>query len=135
APGPYSPSRRSPRRGQRKYSSFENNHTSNGHVSTVEAGLPQNPLVDGAGQLFDALLDQGELRGVAQDEEDGVVAGEGAEDFRPFLPVERLGDGLCATGEGADHEQVSGSFRADVERGQEAGEGRRLVPALGGQRV
>src|SRR5690606_2596166 len=88
-----------------------------------------------AGQLFQLLLDGFQAAGVAEDDEDGVVAGDGAEDLGPLLPVEGLGDGLCAAGEGLDEEEVADAFRADEERGEQALERRALLPGLGRERV
>jgi hypothetical protein len=86
-------------------------------------------------EFLDSLLDGGQLLVLAQDDEDGVIAGEGPEDFGPFFPVEGLGDGLSATGEGADDEQIAGALGADEERGQQSFEGRCAVPGLGRQGV
>src|SRR5690606_25058474 len=91
--------------------------------------------VDGAGALLEAFLDGGQVAGVAEDDEDGVVAGEGAEDLGPFLPVDGLGDGLSAADHGLDDEEVAGAFGAEEEGGQETCERRGGVPGLGRQGV
>ncbi len=50
---------------------------------------------------------------VGADDEDGVVAGEGADDFGPLFVVERGGDGLGSADGGEDDEEVLGL--ADLE--------------------
>jgi hypothetical protein len=54
--------------------------------------------------------------GVGADEEDGVVAGDGADDFVPLLLVDGGGDGLRAAHSGEDDEEVLGlaDFEAEV---------------------
>ena len=86
------------------------------------------------GELFDPALDFGQVSRVAEDEEDGVVAAQGTEDLGPFLPVERLRDGLGAARQGLHDEKVSRAFRANEERGQKSGERRPRV-GVGRKRI
>jgi hypothetical protein len=92
-------------------------------------------LLLGARDFLDAALDVGHAVGVPDDDEDGVVAGDGAEDLRPLFPVEGFGDGLGAAGEGSDDEEVAGAFGGDEESGKEPVEGRRVVPGFWWQGV
>jgi hypothetical protein len=75
------------------------------------------------------------LMSVAPVEENRVVAGQRSEDLGPFLPVERLCDGLGAARERLDHEQVPRPFGPDEESGQQPLEGGRAVPAFRRRRV
>jgi hypothetical protein len=88
-----------------------------------------------ARKILDAALNGGELGGVAEHEQDGVVAGDAAEDFGPLLPVECFGDRLSAAGEGLDDEEVAGPFGADEESGQEPVQRRLVVECFGRERV
>jgi hypothetical protein len=85
----------------------------------------------GAGEVAEALDDGGEVFPVAEDEEDGVVAGDGAEDLVPLLVVDADGEGLCAAGEGAEDEKIVDALGIDEEGGHEAGEGRCGVDDVG----
>jgi hypothetical protein len=87
------------------------------------------------GDLFEPALDGRELSVLAQDEENGVIAGEGTENLGPFLPIEGLCHGLGAAGKGFDDEQVAGAFGADEKSREEALERWRAVPAFGGRGV
>jgi hypothetical protein len=88
-----------------------------------------------AGEPLKALADGGEVTGISKDDEDGVVAGEGADDLRPLFPVEGDGDGLCAAGERFYQEEVPDAIGAEIEGREEAGEGWRRVGDVGGYRV
>lgn len=52
---------------------------------------------------------------VGADDEDGVVAGEGADDFGPLFVVEGGGDGLGAADGGEDDEEVLGLANLEAE--------------------
>ena len=60
--------------------------------------------------------------GVAADHQDGVVAGDGAEDLGELGLVEGGGEELRGTGRGAQHDQVGAGLGADQELGAEPGE-------------
>lgn len=53
---------------------------------------------------------------VGTDDEDGVVAGDGAYDFGPIFIVDSCGDGLGAAGGGYEYEEVHGlpDFEAEA---------------------
>jgi hypothetical protein len=93
------------------------------------------PAGSEAGEPLKAFADGGEVIGIPKDDEDGVVAGEGADDLRPLFPVEGDGDGLCAAGERFYQEEVTDAIGAEIEGGEEAGEGWRRVGDVGGDRV
>jgi hypothetical protein len=88
-----------------------------------------------ADPLFEAFDDGSEMAGVAEDDEDGVIAGESTEDLGPFFPVDGFGDGLGTSDHGLDEEQVAGAFGAEVEGGKEAVQGGRVVPGFGREGV
>jgi hypothetical protein len=85
-----------------------------------------------AGEPLKALADGGEVTGISKDDEDGVVAGEGADDLRPLFPVEGDGDGLCAAGERFDEEEVAYAIRPEVEGWKEASERRCRIGDVAG---
>lgn len=89
----------------------------------------------GAGGVFEAGADGVEGVGGAEDDEDGVIAGDGAEDLVPFLAVESDGQGLSATGEGMDDDEVVDAFGGEEEGGCEALEAGGLVGGVGGHVV
>jgi hypothetical protein len=59
---------------------------------------------------------------VAADDQERVVAGDGAEDVTQVGLVERGGQELCGAGRGAEHDEVGARLRADEELGAEPGE-------------
>jgi hypothetical protein len=65
---------------------------------------------------LDPLLDCESFARVCADHQDGVVAGDGADDFGPLFVVDGGGDGLRAAGAGDDDDQVFGltGFEAEV---------------------
>ena len=70
-----------------------------GHAQTAEQGVQ--------------ALDQALLRaGVGGGDEDGVVAGDGADDLGPLGLVDRDGDALRRADRGADHRDATGRPRA-----------------------
>src|SRR5688572_20350549 len=75
------------------------------------------------GELFESMRDGREVLGAAQHDEDGIVAGDGADDLGPFLPVDGGGDGLGAAREGFHHQEVTDPVGSQVERGEETEEG------------
>src|SRR5829696_6582772 len=50
-------------------------------------------------QLLQTVRDGREVLGAAKYDEDGIVAGDGADDLGPLLPVDGGGDGLGPPGE------------------------------------
>jgi hypothetical protein len=91
--------------------------------------------VSEAGETLKALADGREVAGFAEDDEDGIVAGEGADDLGPFLPIEGDGDGLGAAGQGLEEEQVADAIGAEIERGEEPREGGGRIGDVGGDHV
>src|SRR5690606_7681702 len=91
--------------------------------------------IHGRDETLDAALDSVEMGGIPEDDEDRVVAGDGAEDFRPFFPVDGLGHGLRAARKSFHQQQVAGALGADEEAVQQALERRRLAPVVRRERV
>jgi hypothetical protein len=87
------------------------------------------------GQVFQPDEHAGEVFGVAQDDEDGVIASERAHDLGPLFPIERFGDCLGATGEGTNDDEIAGAFCADIQGREQASDGGSLVPAFRRQSV
>lgn len=88
-----------------------------------------------SGDLAEAVADGGEVFPVSEDEEDGVVSGDGPQDFVPFGVVDGDCDGLGSAGEGVEDEEVVGAVDVDEEGGEEAREGGSRVDDIGGDRV
>src|SRR6516164_8991531 len=61
----------------------------------------------GAGDVAEPAREAFARGGGAADDEDGVVAGDGAEDLGPLLGVEGDADGLRAAGEGVEHDELA----------------------------
>ena len=68
---------------------------------------------------FDSGLQESCLFLVGADDEDGVVSGDGADDFGPVFVVDACGDGLRASGGGDEDEEVHapGGLRGRSSRG------------------
>ena len=89
-----------------------------------------------AGHGAEASHDPFPRRDGAGDYENGIIAADGAEDVRPGLTVERGGDGLSATGDGAQDEHLADTVHAQEELGEEGVEGgAALLYASVGNRV
>ena len=93
------------------------------------------------GDLFDlgegveTLDNLGGLVGVAEDDQDAVIAAQSAHDFGPFFPVQGLGDGLGAARQSADDDEVAGAFGTEVKGRQEPGDRGSLVPCFRRERL
>lgn len=64
---------------------------------------------------LDPLLDREGFAGIFADDEDGVVAGDGAYDFRPLFVIDCGGDGLGSAGAGDDDDEVCGLAGLEAE--------------------
>ena len=79
-----------------------------------------------------ALLSEGEQafgdpfprRVGATDDEDGIFAGDGAEDVRVAFVVDGFGDRLRAGDDGTDDDEVAGEVEAGEELREDGREGR-----------
>jgi sirohydrochlorin ferrochelatase len=80
---------------------------------------------------LDALAQVGGLAGVGADDEDGVVSGDGADDFVELFVVERGGDGLGSAHGGDEDEQVLGLADFEGEVLQDSGDFRQVVFVFG----
>ena len=90
-----------------------------GATDGVEVGLGKEGL-----QALAEGVGGGE---VCADDEDGVVAGYGAEDFGPFFVIDAGGDGMGCTTPSQEHQEVSGLTKLDAEAGEHVGDGREVV--------
>ena len=64
---------------------------------------------------LDPLLDRESFAGVFADDEDGVVACDGAYDFRPLFVIDCGGDGLGSAGAGDDDDEICGLAGLEAE--------------------
>lgn len=71
-----------------------------------------------------------QMHGITEDDEDGIVAAQGAHDFGPLLPVQGLGDRLSAAGKRPHDNEVARSLGAYVESWEQPRDRRPLVPAF-----
>ena len=91
----------------------------------------------GVGQGEEAAGQRVAAGGVAADDQDGVVAGDGAEDVGELGLVERRGEELRGTGRGAQHDEVGAGLGADEQLAAQAGQplaGRRRSRRAGSRR-
>src|ERR1700681_1722665 len=67
---------------------------------------------------FNPRFERAGLPFVRADDEDGIVAGDGADDLRPVFIVYRCGDGLGGAGGGDKDEQVGGlaGFKSEAAK-------------------
>jgi len=81
--------------------------------------------------LFNVSLDPGlegfGFAGVGADDEDGVVAGDGADNFFPLFVVHCGSDRLRAAHGGEDDEEVLGLTNFEAEVFEHVGDGREIV--------
>src|SRR5688500_16314991 len=87
------------------------------------------------GEPFEWRGDGREVLGAAEHDEDGIVAGDGADGLGPFLPVDGGGDGLGAARERLHHQEVADPVGSQVERGEETEEGGGGLADVGGDGV
>lgn len=88
-----------------------------------------------AGQLFQTFLNNRHGLGLTQDNQDGIVSSQSAQDFGPLFPVQGFGYGLSAAGQGTDDQQVARPFGGGEQGGQQSRQGRCMVPGFGRQRI
>jgi hypothetical protein len=72
-----------------------------------------------ANVAFNPRFKRASLPFVRADDEDGVVAGDGADDLRPVFIVYRCGDRLGRAGGGDEDEQVGGLTGLEAEAAQD----------------
>ena len=79
-------------------------------------------MADVVGQVEEPLGEGVAARGVAADDEQGVVAGDGAEDVAEVGLVEGTGEELRGTGRRTEHDEVGAGLGADEQLGAQAGQ-------------
>ena len=90
--------------------------------------------VAGSGKKrFDSAAEGGGFGDVGADDEDGVVARDGADDIGPAFEVDGGGDGLGAAGGGDEDDEIHGLARFHPEAVEDAFDAGEIVACLAGR--
>jgi hypothetical protein len=81
---------------------------------------------------LDSGLERAGLLFVGADDEDGVIAGDSADNFGPVLVVDRRGDGLGAAGGRDEDEKIGGEADFEAEAAEDLADAGAFVFAIRG---